>query len=505
MMIPMITDPLVARRFPFVIVLMAAAVPVILRGSSLASAQCTEEQKLTARDAAPSDWFGESLDLDASTAVVGAYGNGCCGAAYVFRRGQGGWVQEQKLKASDQDGYDVFGWSVAVNGDRALVEALWDDCADGGSNCGAAYVFRHDGANWVQEQKLRSGDGSPNDDFGYRVALNGDVAVIGARRDDWGGGTDRGSAYVFRNDAGAWNEVQRLTASDGRAGDWFGDAVAAGGDTVVVGAYGDDCDGEGYDCGSAYVFRFDGADWVQEQKLRASDARPEDWFGDSVAIGGDVLVIGGRHVDCQGGESNCGAAYVFRDDGHTWIEKQKLTTSDAASGDQFGRSVAISGNTIVVDARLADCDAGTDCGAAYVYRYDGVTWFEERKLTASGAAPGDWFGHSVSVSGDTAVVAAVNHDCETGGNCGAAYAFDLACGRCIRNPQWVCDGDVDGNGVVNPVDAGLIQAAFCTGEDCSDDVLCQYDLDCNGAINPVDSGIVQLLFGTCDPPRDVCP
>jgi len=399
--------------------------------NAAAQAQCAESDKLTALDATPSDWFGESVSVDGRTTLVGAYGNGCCGAAYVFRLDETGWIQEQKLKASDQDGYDVFGWAVSLSGDTGLVGALWDDCADGGSNCGAVYVYRYNGDAWVQQQKLTASDASPNDDFGYYVSLNDDTAVIGARLDDWGGGVDRGSAYVFRYSGDDWIEEQRLSALDGRAGDWFGDSVSVSGDTAVVGAYGDDCESEGFDCGSAYVFHYNGAEWVQEQKLRASDGSPNDWFGDSVSISGNAVVVGARLDECAAGGNNCGSAYVFRFNGNAWVEEQKFTASDAAPDDHFGRSVSISGNAAVVGVRSDDCADGADCGSAYVFRFDGATWVEERKLTAADAAPDDLFGHSVSVSAEIAVVTAVLDDCDGGGsNCGSAHVFDLRCVNC---------------------------------------------------------------------------
>jgi hypothetical protein len=247
------------------------------------------------------------------------------------------------------------------------------------------------------------------------------------------------------------------------------------------------------------VYRWDGAEWLQEQKLLPDDGAPDDWFGRSVSVSGDVAVIGARSHDDNGRDS--GSAYVFRRDGAEWRQEQKLLPDDGARDDWFGHSVSVSGDVAVIGAWL-DNDNGTDSGSAYVFRRDGAEWRQEQKLLAGDGAPEDRFGLDVSVSGDVAVIGA-SFDDDNGDNSGSAYVFDVGgCGACTRDPDWQCDGDVDGDGQVNPVDSGLVQSAFGSTDD---QALCNYDLDCDGQINPVDSGIVQSLFGTCDAPRGVCP
>ena len=311
----------------------------------------------------------------------------------------------KKLTASDAQADGDFGDSVAVSGDTAVVGAQ-----------SAAYVFqRNEGGpdNWGEVTKLTASDAQDFDFFGRIVAVSGDTAVVGA------GGLTAGAAYIFqRNQGGAdnWGEVTKLTASDAQAEDFFGISVAVSGDTAVVGAQ-----------GAAYVFQRNEGDtdnWGEVMKLTASDAQDLEFFGRRVAVSGDTAVVGALG---QNTGLFAGAAYVFqRDQGGAgnWGEVTKLTGSDAGADEEFGFSVAVSGDTIVVGARLEDAE-GSSAGAAYVFqRAQGGAdnWSEVTKLTASDAAAGDLFGFSVAVGGDTAVVGAYHED--AGGiDAGAAYVF----------------------------------------------------------------------------------
>jgi len=220
----------------------------------------TEVAKLLPADGAEVDQFGGSVAVSGDTAVIGASyddDNGVeSGSAYVFTRdGAGVWTEVAKLLPADGAGLDWFGRSVAVSGDTAVIGALGDD--DNGVISGSAYVFTRDGAGvWTEQAKLLAADGAEGDDFGVSVAVSGDTAVIGARRDD-ALGSNSGSAYVFTRDgAGVWTEQAKLLAADGADGNFFGWSVALSGDTAVIGAYGDD--DNGYYSGSAYVFQLEG-------------------------------------------------------------------------------------------------------------------------------------------------------------------------------------------------------------------------------------------------------
>ena len=313
-----------------------------------------------------------------------------------------GWVEDAKLRASDGESGDSFGYSVAVDGDVAVVGAYGNsDVAD---RAGAAYVFRRLGDVWVQDVKLVAYDGAVYDWFGRCVAISGDVVVVGAWRDD-DAGTESGSAYVYRYDAGSWGLDAKLTASDAAANDWFGISVAVSGNVVVVGARWDD--DNGLNSGSAYVFAFDGVDWEEEAKLTASDGAVDDSFGYSVAVDGDVAVIGAFQDDDNGADS--GSAYVFRYDGDSWDEEAKLVAEDGVAGDSFGLAVAAFGDAAMIGAPDQDC-GGEDSGAAYLFTYDGTGWGETAKLIAADAAVEDRLGTAVAVSADIGLAATYGDD-----------------------------------------------------------------------------------------------
>jgi hypothetical protein len=334
--------------------------------------------KLTASDGVAVASFGISVSVSNDVAVIGAWRaevNGTpTGAAYVFHRDHGGpdaWGEVVKLVAPDATFDDQFGQRVSVSGDVVVVGAWLDD--DDGTSSGSAYVFhRHQGGsdNWGFVKKLTAPDGTTGDAFG-RVAVGGDVLIVGANGDD-DNGMGSGSAYVFHRHEGGvdnWGLVRKLTADDGEAGDVFGNLVAVDGDTIVVGATGD-----GGFTGAVYVFRRNegGLDnWGQVAKLAASDGEPSDGFSLGLSISGDFLVVGANHDDDNG--TNAGAAYVFArddDDPDNWNEAVKLTAFDGADVDVFGASVAVSGDIALVGARL-DNDNGDDSGSAYVYDLPG--------------------------------------------------------------------------------------------------------------------------------------
>ncbi len=283
-------------------------------------------------------------------------------------------------------------------------------------------------------KKITASDGAAEDRFGYSVSISGDTIVVGAYWDDVDGNTDQGSAYVFtRNNQTMddWGQVKKLTVSDGAAEDYFGGSVSISGDTLVVGAYKDDVDGN-TDQGSAYVFTRNNQtmdDWGRVTKLTASDGASSDQFGGSVSISGDTLVVGASFDDVDG-NTDQGSAYVFsRNNGSMdgWGQVTKLTASDGAAYDYFGYSVSISGDTLVVGASYDDVDGIADQGSAYVFsRNNGGMdgWGQVTKLTASDGAEDDYFGWSVSISGDTLVVGAYGDDDVDGNNFqGSAYVF----------------------------------------------------------------------------------
>lgn len=306
-----------------------------------------------------------------------------------------------QVMLSDELPQDEFGASVALQGDRLLVAAPGDSTT-GGAQTGTVYVYRRENSEWVQEAQLTAPDGAHLDRFGGSVSLDGQWAIAGAPLDDHAGGTDAGSAYVFRRE-GLWVFDAKLTASDAAAGSLFGWAVSLSVDRAVVGAFRHDVSGK-RDAGAAYVFRREGGNWVQEAQLRASDAAENDYFGYSVSQSGELIAIGARGHD-HDGHINSGAVYVFRRAGFAWMEEAELTLSDVSS---LGRAVSISGDRILAGA-FAGTSGEITTGVVQVFRKDGPSWVAETQLLSSVPSAISNFGSSISVSGAWAAVGNSSH------------------------------------------------------------------------------------------------
>ncbi len=328
-----------------------------------------EEQKLTAGDADAGDQFGFSVDIDGDVVVVGAWKEGATmmengpGAAYVFRFNGVSWVEEQKLLAGDGAADDEFGFAVGVSGDTVAVGAL----RGGATDTGLVYIFRESLGVWSHEQTLSPVDAEADDRFGNSVSIDGEAVLIGAQDDDDACPADpfcdSGSAYVFRRTGTVWSEEDKLIAGDGASGDRFGFAVAIDGNVAAIGARADDDDG--LTSGSAYVFRESGGVWSEEQKLTASDGAGADAFGSSIGLSGTVVVVGATGDDDAA--PNSGSVYVFRDDGMAWNEAQKLNGTDEGGGDRFGFSIDVDGGFSIVGATTADPGGLFNAGASYVF------------------------------------------------------------------------------------------------------------------------------------------
>ena len=367
--------------------------------------------KLTASDMQAGDRFGAAVATSGEVTVVGASfdddGGLYSGLAYVFRSEGTAWFEEQKLSASDADAFDAFGTSVAFADDVIVV---------GAPGNAAAYVFRFDGNNWLEEQKLTPvGAGLL---FGTSVSISGGAIAVGAP------GSDK--VFVYRFDAGQWEAEQTipLLPSPFFPADFllFGTSVALSDKVLIIGTPRTDNQGSGF----AFVYRLDVSGSVFEdfEKVFFNLGSPE--FGSAVAISGNVVVVGAS-ADNDLVEDTPGSAFVKRFDGTVWLDEQELVASNPidGEGDVFGVSVAVSGNRIVIGSRRND-DVLPSSGSAYVYSFDGTTWVEEQILTAPDAAPLDSFGDSVSISGGViAVGAAFKDGAGPTEDAGATYVFRL--------------------------------------------------------------------------------
>jgi hypothetical protein len=379
-----------------------------------------QQQKFTTTDSAAGDYFGAAVALGGEKALVGAYlsGSDDRGKVFTFRRGATGWTQTDGTLAPNPTAGAHFGLSVALSGDTMVIGASLGLSAQGVDQR-SAYVFVY-GGEWFPVRQLGPELGSANDGFGHAVALDGDAVLVGAYRGD-AGANDQGAAYAFVLHDSRHVEQQQLTANDGAGGDYFGDAVALSGDTLVVGAQYDTI-GANVEQGSVYVFTRNGAVWTLQQKLTANDGAADDYFGRSVALSGDTLAVGAEGGDISANVEQ-GSAYIFTRSGATWTQQQKLTANDGAANDSFGAAVALGGDTLVVGADGDTIGANSSQGSAYVFVRNGATWTQQQKLTANDGGLQDSFGNAVALSGDTVAVGALYDTIGANTRQGSVYVF----------------------------------------------------------------------------------
>jgi carbonic anhydrase/acetyltransferase-like protein (isoleucine patch superfamily) len=349
--------------------------------------------------------------------------------------------EDARLLASDGASGDIFGSATAISGNTAVVGAGYDD--DNGQDSGSAYIFSRIRDSWIEEAKLTASDGSAGDRFGDFVAIDGDVVVVGALGDPFRR-NHLGAAYIYERSGDAWIERAKLVANDGEPGDAFG-RVAIDGDTVVVSAMLDD--DRGFDSGSAYVFTRNGSRWTQQAKLLASDGVAGDHFG-RIAIDGDTIMVGATGDDHD--RVDGGSVYVFTRDNAVWTEQAKLTAGDALDYDHFGWSIAIQDDTAVIGAVGVD-EYGHNSGAAYVFRRQNDAWTEQAKLAASNGVAGDGFGR-VAISGHKVLVAAPRNRVGSA-KVAATYIFTESDG------EWIEQASVEA-GISSPDDGFGAPAIF---------------------------------------------
>lgn len=449
-------------------------------GCSDAGVASPQEAYLKADISQSSLQLGRSVAMDGNTIVAGseAYplGNGNAGAALVYTRDCNGWSLQAVLKP-DNPGNDQFGRSVAISGDTIVVGAQDEDGpGDSRSDSGAAYVFTRCGSSWMQSAYLTASNAGNSDRFGHKVAISGDLIVVGAPEEDSDATTidgdqlnddakQAGAAYVFRRAPGGWAQEAYLKASNAETFDNFGFSVGVSGNTIIVGATGEDSPASGVDgsqgndptyteSGAVYVFVRDGSAWSQQAYVKASNNGANLFLGESLAIDGDTFVAGSvnENSDSTGVNGSqmsvyesTGAAYVFFRSGTAWTQQAYVKASNTGANDNFGESVAVSGDLLLIGAPKEDgsvpglngddTDDGTDgAGAAYLYTRTGDSWTFSTYIKASSPGLADLFGTGVAISGPSFVVSAMFEDSgATGtngdesdnskGNSGALYVF----------------------------------------------------------------------------------
>ncbi len=408
--------------------------------------------KAVASDRATNDHFGYSVAISDNFAIVGAYWEdhnisgadslSKAGSAYIFARSADTWTLQQKIVASDRAADDLFGISVAISGNYAIIGAYQEDEDATGANtlinAGAAYIFYNNGSTWSQQQKLVAADRYVYRYFGNSVAISGNYAIVGAEREEKDANgenpvTSAGAAYIFYYNGSAWIQQQKVVASDRASYDEFGLSVAISGGYAIVGTSNESEDANGENtignAGSAYIFVRDDEIWTQQQKIVASDRETSDYFGCSVDISGDYVIVGAydEDEDTSGVNSlnSAGSAYIFVRNVDTWSQQQKIVAADRAESNWFGYSVAISGDHAIIGAYRE----GWNTGAAYIFVRDTTGWVQQQKIIASERETFDYFGHSVDISGDYAIVGADEEDEDASEEntlyvAGSAYIFE---------------------------------------------------------------------------------
>ena len=414
----------------------------------------SQESFIKAANADPHDYFGFSLSISGDSLAVGAYAenanqsiisNGSTassddflsdsGAVYVYRRSGVNWAQEAYVKAANAGVGDNLGYSVALSGDTLAASAFLEDSNqttitngtsasldNSATNSGAVYVYHRSGVNWAQEAYVKAANAGAADWFGHSVALSGDTLAVGAPLEDSnqttitnGAGASAnnsvnypGAVYVYRRSGVNWAQEAYVKAANAGAADQFGQSVALSGDTLAVGAQGEDsnqttitngttasADNSAVSAGAVYVYRRSRVNWTQEAFVKSANAGADDQFGYSVALSGDTLAVGalgesssqtsitnGTSASADNAASSAGAVYVYRRSGVNWAQEAYVKAANAGAADQFGRSVALSGDTLAVGAPYEDSyqttitngslasdeNSQTNAGAVYVYR-----------------------------------------------------------------------------------------------------------------------------------------
>lgn len=358
------------------------------------------ESKLLGQEATIAAHHGRAVATDGNTLAVGSAGVDNLGAVYIYTLENDQWVLQQRLAVNDVIRGGGFGNSLDISGDTLVVGAYGDD--EVGFNIGKVYIFERANGIWTQSQKIL-----PNPSayfFGMSVAVEGEVLAIGSALDR-GVVHNGGAVYIYRRQAGPWSEVQKLVPSDTSVWAGFGDSVALSGTSLLVGAPSDHIDGAE---GSPYIFQRIGGVWLEQQKFRDPQPGFGFAFGDSIALEGDLAMIGGF-----AGER----AFGLHRTASGWVQ-QRINPPDGDGTRRFGFSVALSGNTAIMGAPYDN----SQTGSAYLFSFNGANWTFEEKLTGSDSLAGDLYGWAVGLRGDSALVGSIAHSANAARS-GAIYVY----------------------------------------------------------------------------------
>jgi hypothetical protein len=348
---------------------------------------------------------------------------------------------ESVLLASVPHENDALGASCALDGDTLVVGAPSDQ--EQAYDAGAAYVFVRQNGTWTQQAKLTASDGAYLDRFGTSVDISGDLIVVGVQFHNVTRPVGQeGAAYVFARNGGVWTQEAQLLAPQPELNAYFGRSVAIEGERIVVGAPRDSI-GVIHDCGTATVFVRSGGIWTPESELRAPDAHFDHEFGASVALDAGTIAVSAGQDDTQG--IDAGAVYVFAHGGSNWVLQGKLIPASAGPYDAVGTSapggLSIDGDTLAIGSWGADVADLYACGAVWVFTRTGATWTEQAELAVSDPAQSQHFGATVSLDGDLLASGSWGHDLPGKVEAGAGYLFARSGGTWTQVAQFVDTGD----------------------------------------------------------------
>lgn len=392
------------------------------------------------------DQFGGNLIIQDDVMVVGAHLDSCgstwyCGSVYVFkfdRLSKQGWIRQARLIASDPRPRAHFGSSLAISGDRLVVGARLHPCNDG-INCGAAYVFRFNGLEWLFEARLMASDAKYADIFGSSVAISGSWIMVGAPSRVERGVSGAGAVYIFRRSGSAWTQTAKLTDAAAGMSERFGASVAIDGDLAVIGTPGERCD-DGAACGEVFVYRLNGAAWELEDRLADPSPAGHAEFGKTLAVDDDTILVGSPYYPCADG-SKCGAAHIFGLKRNRWRLEAALMSPNQEADPRFGWDLTLSGNQALIGSVGEVCESGiASCGSAYLFERRDSQWNLIQRLTASDSIQSDGLGAAVALKPGFAALGASFGDCPVWSSCGSVYLYDLSREDCNCNGLAdVCD------------------------------------------------------------------
>lgn len=388
---------------------------IFILALSLVSFDLTAQFKILPDDGDAEDFFGEFVSIYGDYALIGAPkdddSGDDSGSAYIFKNIDGAWVQQAKLLPDDGQAGDWFGSILSIYDDYALIGAPLSDI--NGDKSGMVYVFKRSDKNWEQIAKIVPEDGSAGDRFGVGISAHKDYVIIGA---DAGSGSGAGAAYIFKRNGEKWEQQAKVYPEDGEDGDLFGHYVAMYGNYAVSTAVFNE------NRGAVYVYKQTEGSWIKDVKLQPVDGAEDDYFGNSVSIFDDCMVVGSPLSDVNG-VVDCGAVYVYRNIEDLWQQEAKLTTLDKSQSDWLGQNVSVFEDCILANAPVDD-DNGVNSGSVYIFKKDTESWIQQSKLIAVDGAAYDWFGINVANFKNHAVMG-VWRDDDNGYNSGAAFAYDL--------------------------------------------------------------------------------